>query len=193
MCPISFFPFSLSLFPFSLSLFLCLPSSPLSLSLSLLLSSSLSLCFFLSLSLFAAFSLSLSVCLFRSCYHLMMLISQLRSTMECARTMVGTPYYLSPELCQEKPSVTVISFMCEPSWGEGCRSASGIDCGGCVGSHRYNNKSDIWAMGCVLYEMTTMKHAFDAANMRGLVLKILRGVYPPISSSYSSVRCASPS
>lgn len=78
--------------------------------------------------------------------------------MDCARTMVGTPYYLSPELCQEKP---------------------------------YNNKSDIWALGCVLYEMTTLKHAFDAANMRGLVLKILRGIYPPISSQYSKVSSSS--
>ena len=37
-----------------------------------------------------------------------------------AHTMVGTPYYLSPEMCEEKP---------------------------------YNEKSDIWALGCVLYEM----------------------------------------
>ena len=28
----------------------------------------------------------------------------------------------------------------------------------------YNNKSDLWAMGCVLYEMTTLKHAFEAGN-----------------------------
>ena len=29
----------------------------------------------------------------------------LNNTMECARTLVGTPYYLSPELCMEKPYV----------------------------------------------------------------------------------------
>ncbi|GKT15467.1 Kinase, NEK, partial [Aduncisulcus paluster] len=76
----------------------------------------------------------------------------LKSTMECARTAIGTPYYLSPEICQDKP---------------------------------YNAKSDIWSLGCVLYEMTTLRHAFEAHDMKGLVLKILRGSYPPISSQYS--------
>ncbi|KAL0225071.1 hypothetical protein RCL1_002983 [Eukaryota sp. TZLM3-RCL] len=77
----------------------------------------------------------------------------LKSTMECAKTAIGTPYYLSPEICEDKP---------------------------------YNNKSDIWSMGCVLYEITTLRHAFDANNMKGLVLKILRGVYPPIPAHYSN-------
>lgn len=78
----------------------------------------------------------------------------LKSTMECARTSIGTPYYLSPELCMDKP---------------------------------YNNKSDIWSLGCVLYEMCTLRHAFDANSMKGLVMKILSGTYPPISTTrYSS-------
>jgi len=77
----------------------------------------------------------------------------LQSTMECAQTAIGTPYYLSPEICENKP---------------------------------YNYKSDIWSLGCVLYELTTLKHAFDANSMKGLVLKILRGVYPPIPANYSN-------
>jgi NIMA (never in mitosis gene a)-related kinase len=59
-----------------------------------------------------------------------------------AHTMVGTPYYLSPEMCEEKP---------------------------------YNEKSDVWALGCVLYELCTFKHPFDAANQGSLILKIVRG------------------
>ncbi|KAM6401319.1 serine/threonine-protein kinase Nek1 isoform 3-T3 [Pluvialis apricaria] len=76
----------------------------------------------------------------------------LNSTAELARTCIGTPYYLSPEICQNKP---------------------------------YNNKSDIWALGCVLYEMCTLKHAFEAGNMKNLVLKIISGPFPPISMHYS--------
>jgi NIMA (never in mitosis gene a)-related kinase len=76
----------------------------------------------------------------------------LNSTVELARTCIGTPYYLSPEICENRP---------------------------------YNNKSDIWALGCVLYEMVTLKHAFEAGNLRNLVMKIVRGSYPSIPSRYS--------
>ncbi|XP_047474003.1 uncharacterized protein LOC125028591 [Penaeus chinensis] len=76
----------------------------------------------------------------------------MNSTSDLARTCIGTPYYLSPEMCENKP---------------------------------YNNKSDIWALGCVLYEMTTLKHAFEASNMKALILKIIKGVYHPIPPRYS--------
>ncbi|XP_057404139.1 serine/threonine-protein kinase Nek1 isoform X7 [Balaenoptera acutorostrata] len=76
----------------------------------------------------------------------------LNSTVELVRTCIGTPYYLSPEICENKP---------------------------------YNNKSDIWALGCVLYEMCTLKHAFEAGNMKNLVLKIISGSFPPVSLHYS--------
>lgn len=33
--------------------------------------------------------------------------------------------------------------------------------------------------------MLTLRHAFDANSMKGLVLKILRGSYPAIPSTYS--------
>eukprot|EP00195_Chlamydomonas_chlamydogama_P009069 CAMPEP_0202904676 /NCGR_PEP_ID=MMETSP1392-20130828/30593_1 /ASSEMBLY_ACC=CAM_ASM_000868 /TAXON_ID=225041 /ORGANISM="Chlamydomonas chlamydogama, Strain SAG 11-48b" /LENGTH=558 /DNA_ID=CAMNT_0049592433 /DNA_START=449 /DNA_END=2125 /DNA_ORIENTATION=- len=65
-----------------------------------------------------------------------------------AKTIVGTPYYLSPELCEDKP---------------------------------YNEKSDVWALGVVLYECCTQRHPFDADNQGALILKILRGKYPPVT------------
>ena len=50
----------------------------------------------------------------------------------------------------------------------------------------YNHKSDIWALGCVLYEMVTLKHAFDGNSINQLASKIIKGRFPPISSRYSN-------
>jgi len=49
----------------------------------------------------------------------------------------------------------------------------------------YSYKSDVWALGCVLYEMCNLRHAFDAQSINGLAVKILRGSYPPINNTYS--------
>ena len=49
----------------------------------------------------------------------------------------------------------------------------------------YSYKSDIWALGCVIYEMCNLRHAFDAQSINGLAMKILRGSYPPIIATYS--------
>eukprot|EP01038_Epipyxis_sp_PR26KG_P004295 gene4295-6090_t len=49
----------------------------------------------------------------------------------------------------------------------------------------YGYKSDVWALGCVLYEMTTLNHAFDANSLNGLATKIVKGKYPPIHAKYS--------
>ena len=77
----------------------------------------------------------------------------LSSTKDNAKTMVGTPYYLSPEIIENKP---------------------------------YSFKSDIWALGVLLYEMCTLKPPFDASSLHFLALKIVRGVYPPLPGKYSS-------
>lgn len=36
----------------------------------------------------------------------------------------------------------------------------------------YNNKCDIWSLGCVIYEMATLKPPFRAMDMEGLYRKI---------------------
>ncbi len=46
----------------------------------------------------------------------------------------------------------------------------------------YNEKSDVWALGCVLYEMCTFKHPFDAHNQGALLLKIIKGKYDPLNT-----------
>ena len=39
----------------------------------------------------------------------------------------------------------------------------------------YDHKSDVWSVGCVLYEITTLKPPFRAEDMEGLYKKILKG------------------
>ncbi|KAF5836953.1 hypothetical protein DUNSADRAFT_5182 [Dunaliella salina] len=47
----------------------------------------------------------------------------------------------------------------------------------------YTFKSDIWSLGCVLYELCTLKHAFAADSLLSLVFQIVRGTFPPISTN----------
>lgn len=49
----------------------------------------------------------------------------------------------------------------------------------------YDSKSDIWSVGCVLYEMCALNPPFRANDMNGLCKKILQGIYPPIPAVYS--------
>ena len=69
-----------------------------------------------------------------------------------ALTVVGTPCYISPEVCDKSP---------------------------------YNQKSDIWALGCILYELCMLKRAFEAASLPALVMKIMRANYDPPAPIYS--------
>jgi len=52
----------------------------------------------------------------------------LEHTLDQAQTQIGTPYYLSPEICRSQP---------------------------------YNHKSDMWALGVVVYELATLKRPFE--------------------------------
>ncbi|KAJ8887913.1 hypothetical protein PR048_007397 [Dryococelus australis] len=63
-------------------------------------------------------------------------ISKVLSSQSSASTVLGTPCYMSPELCQGRS---------------------------------YNTKSDIWALGCVLYELIALHKAFHAPEKQEFV------------------------
>ncbi|XP_073888550.1 serine/threonine-protein kinase Nek4 isoform X22 [Macaca fascicularis] len=46
-------------------------------------------------------------------------------------------------------------------------------------------QSDVWALGCCVYEMATLKHAFNAKDMNSLVYRIIEGKLPPMPRDYS--------
>lgn len=50
----------------------------------------------------------------------------------------------------------------------------------------YDMKSDIWSLGCVLYESVTLRPPFRADDMAGLYKKVLKGIYPKIPTHFSS-------
>ena len=49
----------------------------------------------------------------------------------------------------------------------------------------YDLKSDIWSLGCVLYEMVMLKPPFRAEDMEGLYNKVIKGQFPKISDKFS--------
>ena len=76
----------------------------------------------------------------------------LEGSYAAASTVIGTPYYMSPEVCQGQP---------------------------------YGYMSDVWALGCILYEISALQQAWNGSNLLGLVYKIVQERQPPLPEHYS--------
>ena len=50
----------------------------------------------------------------------------------------------------------------------------------------YDTKSDIWSMGCVLYEMISLRPPFRAKNMEGLYKKVIEGKVIRIPTKFTN-------
>lgn len=79
-------------------------------------------------------------------------LSKLLSAHDFASTYVGTPFYMSPEICS---------------------------------SERYSGKSDVWSLGCIMYELCALEPPFNARSHLELIQKIRLGKVKPLPSRYS--------
>ncbi|OHT09043.1 AGC family protein kinase [Tritrichomonas foetus] len=73
-------------------------------------------------------------------------------TTDFAKTFVGTPYYMCPEITK---------------------------------NNCYNEECDIWALGCVIYEMAALEPPFKGYNQESLKRNILNSPVTRFSSRYS--------
>lgn len=79
----------------------------------------------------------------------------LDNTFALAQTQIGTPYYLSPEICRDEP---------------------------------YGVKSDVWAAGCLLFEMICLQVPFSGRDLRSLAHQILNAPTPPLPTEHQMNR-----
>ena len=79
-------------------------------------------------------------------------LSKLMQSHDFASTYVGTPFYMSPEICA---------------------------------AERYTLQSDIWSLGCVIYELCARTPPFNAKTHFSLIQKIKEGRMDPLPSVYS--------
>ncbi|THV71358.1 kinase-like protein [Aureobasidium pullulans] len=79
-------------------------------------------------------------------------LSKIILSHDFASTYVGTPFYMSPEICA---------------------------------AERYSLYSDIWSLGCIVYELCSREPPFNARTHLELIQKIKLGKVAPLPRAYS--------
>ena len=77
-------------------------------------------------------------------------IAKILENEKYTNTFIGTLYYMSPEMCENKS---------------------------------YTFKTDLWSLGCILYELCTFKHPFDDKNPYLIMTKIIKGKFVQINAA----------
>uniref|UniRef100_A0A4W3JID0 Protein kinase domain-containing protein n=1 Tax=Callorhinchus milii TaxID=7868 RepID=A0A4W3JID0_CALMI len=57
-----------------------------------------------------------------------------------------------------------------------------------VKSEPYGEKADVWAAGCILYQMVTLNPPFHSSNMLSLATKIVEAAYEPVPEGLYSCK-----
>ncbi|XP_030368231.1 serine/threonine-protein kinase Nek10 isoform X3 [Strigops habroptila] len=104
----------------------------------------------------------------------------------------------------DKDKVTITDFGLAKQKQENGKLASVVgtilySCPEVVKSELYGEKADVWAAGCILYQMATLNPPFYSTNMLSLATKIVGAVYEPVPEglysekvSFTIKRCLTP-
>ncbi|XP_064647699.1 serine/threonine-protein kinase Nek10-like isoform X2 [Lineus longissimus] len=94
----------------------------------------------------------------------------------------------------ENDRVTITDFGLAKQKRSDCSKMTSVvgtilyNCPEIVQYHPYGEKADIWAIGCILYQMCTLQPPFMGSNMLALVLKIVSAEYDPLPPGEYSER-----
>ncbi|XP_058602606.1 serine/threonine-protein kinase Nek10 isoform X1 [Onychostoma macrolepis] len=93
----------------------------------------------------------------------------------------------------ERDKVTITDFGLAKQKQENSKLTSVVGtilycCPEIVKNEPYGEKADVWAAGCILYQMVTLTPPFYSANMLSLATKIVEAVYEPVEDKAFSER-----
>uniref|UniRef100_A0A8C2VRX1 Serine/threonine-protein kinase Nek10 n=1 Tax=Chinchilla lanigera TaxID=34839 RepID=A0A8C2VRX1_CHILA len=96
----------------------------------------------------------------------------------------------------DKDKVTITDFGLAKQKQENSKLTSVVgtilySCPEVLKSEPYGEKADVWAAGCILYQMATLRLPFYSTNMLSLATKIVEAVYEPVPEGIYSEKVTS--